>query len=65
MSYCIYDRMEQCSHDCEACSRCIREECAECGVYLPWSDMERDGDTYYCADCYERICEEASEEESA
>lgn len=65
MSCCIYDRMEQCSHDCETCSNCIREECVECGEWFPWSDMEKEGNNYYCSECYERLCEEASEEESA
>lgn len=73
MGSCIYDRMEECSHDCENCANCIKYECRTCGECLPWSDMERnDLGEWYCPDCFEEWCkeyyaefEDEDEEESA
>ena len=68
-SPCMRDRDVECLNNCEHCSQCIREQCAVCGEWYVWDEMEWDlgfaNGPHYCKDCYEKKCEAEFEEESA
>lgn len=50
MDSCIYDRLDQCFHNCRDCPQYEPTFCKECDCPIPEEDETRfDG---YCFDCY-------------